>query len=511
MTPLKNNQFLNNFKNETRMKKILFLSLLVFIFSGILFSCKDENQTKFQPFDPAKPIEVSGFYPDSGGIATPIIIDGSNFGSDTTGMNVYFVDTLGVKHKAGLVGSNGSKIFAFVPKLTYLRKMDIVVERTMGDGRVISGKAEENFFYKTQTSVSTVVGKPEPNNNNVPTIGGDFTNATFSAPFAICLDDEDNIFVVERGWSAQGHGAYQGPRNDKNEGVGSNIIMVDQKGQSVLVLRYGANTSNAPAFSDEVGSEAVYVPEDAGLYYYQLLKSLTYAPRHRSLILDEETRNVIEGNWKYSFVVNKLDHLVYTVMWRGQLVRFNPVTRNVEVLLEKVIPDVPNAHGSGNGSNTYCIFSPLEPNMLYFCMEDYNMIKRVDISALTAGDKETYGGEPYAGRALVEGPVSGRGWEDGLLENARFFAPKQMAFTADGKLYIADNNNHCIRVIDTTVPKASATVNTAIGLPQSPGFQDGGPEFAKFWYPTGVAVNSDGSIIYVADSRNHVIRKLSIE
>ncbi|MDD2246476.1 MAG: hypothetical protein PHI70_03450 [Proteiniphilum sp.] len=493
------------------MKKIFFLGLLVTLYVGMFSFCKDENQTDFKPFDPSQPLEVTGFYPDSGGIATPFVIEGKNFGSDTAGMKVYFVDTLGVKHQAGLVSSNGNKIYAFVPKLTYLRKMDIMVERTSKDGKVVSGISNYNFFYKTQTSVTTVLGKPEPNNNSVPTIGGDFTTASLSAPFAICLDDEDNIFIVERSWNAQGHSSIQRARNDKGEDVGSNIVLADTKGQAVVVMKYGANHSNAPAFSDELGNEAVYVPEDAGLYYYQMLKSLTYAPRNRSLILDEETKNVIEGNWKYSFVVNKNDHMVYTVMWKGQLVRFNPVTRNVEVLLDKVTPDVPNAHAGANGSNTYCVFSPLETNMLYFCMEDYNLISRVDISALGDKDKATYKGEPYAGKTISDGPVNGRGWEDGLLENARFFAPKQMAFTSDGKLYIADNNNHCIRVIDTTVPKNQATVNTSIGLPQSPGFQDGGPEFAKFYYPTGVAVNSDGSVLYVADSRNHVIRKLSIE
>lgn len=493
------------------MKNNFFVSFFVVLFIGGFFACKDDNKANFQPFDPGKPIEINGFYPDSGGIATPMIIEGSNFGSDTTGMKVYFVDTLGIKHQAGLVGSNGSKIYAFVPKLTYLKKMEIMIERTLEDGKLVSGKAKDSFFYKTQTSVSTIAGKPEPNNNNVSTIGGDLTTATLSAPFALCLDDEDNIFLTERSWGAQGQGAYQGAKNDKGESVSSNLVMVDQKGQTVLVMRYGVGSSNAPAFSDEEGLEAVYVPEDAGLYYFQMLRSLSYAPRRRSLILDEETKDVIEGNWKYSFVVNKIDHLVYTVMWKGQLVRFNPVTRNVEVLLDKVIPSVPNANAGSNGSNVYCTFSPIEPNVLYMSMEDYNLIKRVDISKLEDKDKSSYAGEDYAGRALIDGPVTGRGWEDGLLENARFFAPKQIAFTSDGKLYIADNNNHCIRVIDTTVPKELAIVNTAIGLPQSPGFQDGGPEFAKFYSPTGVAVNADGSVIYVADSRNHVIRKLSIE
>lgn len=493
------------------MKKILIVSMLFVFLIGLTLSCEDKGQSNFQPFDPAKSIEVTSFYPDSGGIATPMIIDGQNFGSDTTGMRVYFVDTLGVRHKAGLVSSNGSKIYVFVPKLTYLERMQIMVERTTSDGKVVSGVADDNFFYKTQTSVSTVVGKPEPDNSNVPTVGGDLVSATLSSPFAICLDDEDNIFIVERSFNMQGGaGGGYSAKNDKGENVSSNIIMADVKGQSVVVMRYGANFSNAPAFSDEDGSEAVYVPEDAGLYYYQLLKSLTYAPRNRSLILDAESKDVIEGNWKYSFVVNKNDHLVYTVMWKGQLVRFNPVTRNVEVLLNKVIPDLPNANGS-NGSNNYCIFSPLDENMLYVCQEDYNVISRINIAELADKDKATYKGEFYAGRSITDGPVGGRGWEDGLLANAKFFAPKQIAFTSDGKLYIADTGNHCIRVIDTTVPVELAAVNTAIGLPQSAGFQDGGPEFAKFNMPSGVAVSSDGSIIYVADARNHVIRKLSIE
>lgn len=131
------------------MKKIISFGLPFLLFAGIILSCKEDKSANFQPFDPSKEIKVTGFYPDSGGIATPIIIEGENFGSDTTGMKVFFMDTLGVKHRAGLVGSNGNKIYAFVPKLTYLRKMEIIVERSVKDGKIFSGKAAYNFFYKT--------------------------------------------------------------------------------------------------------------------------------------------------------------------------------------------------------------------------------------------------------------------------------------------------------------------------------------------------------------------------
>jgi sugar lactone lactonase YvrE len=492
------------------MKRLIYFLLSIPFFVGLLFSCEDDGQTKYQSFDPTKPIEITGFYPDSGGIATPFIIEGSNFGSDTTGLKVYFEDSLGVKHEAGLVGSNGNKIYSMVPKLTFLRQMKIIVERTVDESKVLSGESDDQFFYKTQTTVSTVVGKPEPDNNSMPTMGGDFSASTLSAPFAIVLDDEDNIFISERGFDSQGIYWSQGARNDKGDGVQGNLVIADTKSQSLTVVRYGTNMVNSPTFSGEDGNESVYVPEDDGLYFYQLPKSLSYAPRRRSLITSPETKDIIEGNWKYSFVANELDNMIYTVMWKGQLVRFNPVTRNVELLLDNVLPNIPNAKGD-TGGNVYCIFSPLEPNMLYLCMEDHNIIGRVDISDLADKDRTTYKGEPYAGKAYLDGPINGRGWEDGLLENARFMGPKQICFTSDGKLFIADVLNHCIRVIDTTVPKDKATVSTAIGLPQSPGFRDGGPELAKFNYPTGVAVNNDGSIVYVADHKNKVIRKLSIQ
>lgn len=387
-----------------------------------------------------------------------------------------------------------------------------MVERTTDDGKQFEGEAAYNFFYKTQIAVTTVVGRPEPGNDNVSTIGGDLVSSTLSMPVALTLDDEDNIFISERHYSLMGGdgSGIQGVKNDKGENVSGNIVFVDLKDESVMVMQYDADKPNAPAFSDDEGNEAIYVPEDGGLYYYQMLKSLTYTPRRRSLILDDETKDVIEGNWKYSFVVNKNDHMVYSVMWKGQLVRFDPVTRNVELLLNSVMPDRPGASGQ-IGSNAFCVFSPIEPDVMYICLENYNIINRVDISKLTIDDKETYRGEPYAGLAILEGAVGGRGWEDGLLQSAKFKAPKQIAFTADGKLYIADSGNHCIRIIDTTVSKDQATVNTAIGLPESPGFQDGGPEFAKFNIPTGVAVSADGADLYVADSNNHVIRKLSIE
>ena len=70
-----------------------------------LTSCSDSKNIGSAVFNPDQPIEVTGFYPDSGGIATPMIVEGRNFGSDTTNLKVYFEDVDGIKHPAGLVSS----------------------------------------------------------------------------------------------------------------------------------------------------------------------------------------------------------------------------------------------------------------------------------------------------------------------------------------------------------------------------------------------------------------------
>lgn len=373
-----------------------------------LTSCSDSKNIGSAVFNPDQPIEVTGFYPDSGGIATPMIVEGRNFGSDTTNLKVYFEDVDGIKHPAGLVSSNGSKIYLYVPSgLTYKKEMNLLVARTMSDGKEYEGQARKQFIYKTQTSVTTVIGQASPDADQ-PTVGGDIATSTLSAPNYICLDDEDNIFITERHvW----HGGDNYPsvtcKNDKGENSNGNIVMASVKSNSVLVLQYGtAAILNAPAFSDI--DNAMYAPEDGGMGFYALSKSVSYAPRRLTVLLDDATKDIADNNYKHCFVVNKLDHYIYTVMVRGQLVRIKPNTRTCELLLKKV-----GTSTRPDACDSYCAFSPVkgQENMLYIAMAEGNQIWRVDVGNLEGKDKKTYPGEGYAGKAIVEGQIAGKGWK----------------------------------------------------------------------------------------------------
>lgn len=500
-------------------RKQILLGGALLLSSLTWFSCSDNDSGAIAKFDPSQPMAITDFYPDSGGIATPMIISGKNFGTDTTGLAVWYVDEDGVRHKGGLVSSNGEKLYCYVPSgLTYKRNIKLEVTRANGTD-TIKGTSDRDFKYITQTAVTTIVGRQT--NDKHATKADRLLSSDLSVPSFLCIDPDNNIFVVGHHWNdalGDGYGSTNDIRfitqDGKDNDAGGNILKCDMKKDQVTVLyEDGSNKINAPAYSTMEGYEGVYVPLDPSTTYFSLLRHTDYNVKKEDFLKPKGYENNfgVKDNWKYNFVFNKNDRMLYTVMFKGQLVRINPRTRRAEVLLVQIGKDKGKANGTGN--DACCAFSPIRPNRLYIALADCHEIWYVDVDQLADKDSLTYNGEPYAGQAAF-GKIQyklGQGWEDGLLKNAKFNYPRQMTFTSDGKLYIADSGNHCIRVIDTTQDPNTARVTTPIGIPGSAGYADGGVDIAKFNWPTGVAVSADGQTVYVADSHNQVIRELSIK
>ncbi len=94
------------------------------------------------------------------------------------------------------------------------------------------------------------------------------------------------------------------------------------------------------------------------------------------------------------------------------------------------------------------------------------------------------------------------GFSDGSGSAASFTQPRGVGVDASGNVYVADQLNHAIRKIG---PRGLVSTLAGSG---KPGFDDGDPGAASFNTPSGVAVDSIGNV-YVADTQNHAIRMIS--
>jgi sugar lactone lactonase YvrE len=103
----------------------------------------------------------------------------------------------------------------------------------------------------------------------------------------------------------------------------------------------------------------------------------------------------------------------------------------------------------------------------------------------------------------LAGSTGGPGWRDGMGSEARFYHPRGVAVDGSGNVYVGDSSNCTIRRITP-----AGVVTTLAGQAGSAGSADGMGSAASFYQPDGVAVDGAGNV-YVADTSNHTIRKVT--
>ena len=103
----------------------------------------------------------------------------------------------------------------------------------------------------------------------------------------------------------------------------------------------------------------------------------------------------------------------------------------------------------------------------------------------------------------LAGMAGGMGNTDGMGSMARFNLAAGLVADTAGNLYIADTYNHTIRKMTP-----AGVVTTFAGHCCYTGSTDGPAATAKFDFPIGVALDNTGNL-YVADSVNHTIRKVT--
>lgn len=125
-------------------------------------------------------------------------------------------------------------------------------------------------------------------------------------------------------------------------------------------------------------------------------------------------------------------------------------------------------------------------------------------AAVYVADRDNHRIRKIAANGLVStvaGQADSPGAEDGPGSNARFNLPSGVAVDGAGNVYVADTGNYTIRKITP-----EAVVSTVAGKPGSPGGTDGPGSVARFGWLSGITVDGAGKV-YVVDA--NTIRKIA--
>jgi DNA-binding beta-propeller fold protein YncE len=324
---------------------------------------------------------------------------------------------------------------------------------------------DQKFRYKISVSVSTIAGN---GTNNVLQLGA--LDQAILYPCGLCIDADGNLFSMIR---------------NNNGG----FVKINEEENSVIQLAsadQGVVWPSSPCVDMNTG--IVTFPSDhIRELFWTFDPKEGWAFRQRYMKFKESTIPLPSNTWKKTTASCAYDGHFYTHFHNGHIVKINPKTYEAEIIY--VAPAQGDCYGMA--------FHPLHPKILYMAFWSGAGSIAHSICSLDITDSEgTF--------QKLSGSVSG-GYRDGELSVAQFREPGQIFFDPEGNLYIADSGNHCIRKITT-----ENMVETVVGIPGQSGWKDGGKDEALFNAPRGIAVSSDGTV-YVGDHNNARIRKLAIE
>ena len=430
---------------------------MVFGFLLLIVGCNEDK--KSTAFDPNQPVKFTEFMPDSGGIRTKFIVKGSNFGEDKSQVKVYFKDEVGNEREALVLGVKPDVIYAQVPK------------QAGGESHVrveIAGKeaelsnAEKTFKYIVTSSVSTVVGKAKEGGNKDGTLG----ETTFNTPRYVAVDNDDNVFIFD----SDGRTRLSSIEQNKT------ITLLDG-----MVI-------DQPLFIDKEKKQLFGPCDNANFGCFLFDANVSW-------VADKMGQLLANGGWMHSVVLDPVDSTF--VIYRqntGQLWT-QPFDKNKRTLNPNKAKRIGTLYNVG--SNGLCAYNPVD-KYVYCVLHSKSAVYRFKLT------RDTDGWPALDGDIEEYIPGAGAGFRDGDVQEAQFNEPRGIAIDKEGNLYIADVNNHRIRKVDTKLN----IVTTIAG--SGKGYKDGDPLEAQFDHPWGVYLDKN-EFLYIADQNNHCIRKLAIE
>lgn len=457
----------------------LLLALVAFVFG----SCKDDNKSQIEVYDPNKPVAITDFTPKTGGGNSRLIIYGENFGTDPSLVKV----TVGGKD-AKVINVQGNSIYCMVAQKSY--RGDIKL--TIGSGQQVqTAVADEKFVYVRQMVVSTLCGyKDEKGNYDIK--DGPFDDCGgFANPTWFSFDPKNSRYL----YLAQ----------DGNKPM----RLFDLQEKYVHTVPGGNNgMERMRTITWTVDGDTMIIANDQGAEDRVNNSYLVRNGFGKEAFMNPKTLQV--GKQCNGSAIHPVNHeLYYNSFGLGEVFKFDYWKSRDFNTYEKLynIQDRDwefhfQIHPTGNYAYIVVV------NQNYIMRTDYNWTKK------------TFG-TPY----LVCGKVSRDGdWVDKVGEKARLSGPYQGVFVKNDEyvkekredvydFYFCERGNQCVRIL---TPDGSVTTFAGRGSlgvnSDAHGYINGALRTeARFHDPAAIAYDEATKSFYIGDIGNHRIRKIALE
>lgn len=479
-----------------KIKKKSFACFIAIVIGYAAISCSEdggyEGARPAVPSDPSKPVIFTDFSPKEGAVRTLVFIEGSNFGTDISKIEVSIGGV-----SAPVTGSSGTKICAMAPRRS--ARGDVVVRIMDEAGKVVKEhQFEDLFMLQAALLVNTLTGKVDPQTNSSSIINGSFEEAEFQHPWWLEFDkdeegnkiiyciDEENLTALRK-------------INLTTREV-STVFMKGQAGvHQVKSMLFDTPTRDTLFFVDDNGR--------GNWNDRHQMPNMHYALRNEGF---RKVYPYLYAQCSYS-AVSMSDGTIFYNTWTSS-----------EVYKARVIFDETDQMWDGKSlfsvkaNSSDHIFMIRHPEDLYVYMTGFNGVYRC------AYDKTT---KELVSSVLHVGDIGGGGgYADAPGSSARFNRPRQGVFVknneyvAQGKtdvydFYLCDHNNNAIRKVTPDGEVSTFAGRGSVGIDgQVWGWIDGeARETARFREPCGICYDEEDEIFYVADRENKRIRTISVE
>ncbi len=168
-----------------------------------------------------------------------------------------------------------------------------------------------------------------------------------------------------------------------------------------------------------------------------------------------------------------------------------PLLRNSRLQVSTLIGTGSPGYSDSQVANPYGL--AIGPDAaLYFCDLDNQRIRRLDLKTRRTTTIAGNGQRGYEGNGAA-------------AADASLDMPHEIQFDARGNLYIAERDNHVVRMVEA----GSARISTFAGS-GTPGFSgDGGPaSAAQLRGPHSIAIEPGGRSLLICDVGNHRLRRV---